>query len=121
MDAFQATCARITLAFDGFLADFRGDGILAYFGYPRRTRTMPNETVRAALDIVSLLRAQDARARAARSTLASPPAWWWSAASVARGGTGALWRDPTSRLACRDRRSRIWWYRRWHAKTSRQL
>ncbi|MGB8106519.1 MAG: adenylate/guanylate cyclase domain-containing protein, partial [Pseudolabrys sp.] len=23
MDAFQATCARITLAFDGFLADFR--------------------------------------------------------------------------------------------------
>jgi class 3 adenylate cyclase len=35
IDAFQAACARITLAFDGFLADFRGDGILAYFGYPR--------------------------------------------------------------------------------------
>jgi class 3 adenylate cyclase len=32
IDAFQAACARITLAFDGFLADFRGDGILAYFG-----------------------------------------------------------------------------------------
>src|SRR5262245_40443290 len=26
-DAFQAACARITLAFDGFLADFRGDGV----------------------------------------------------------------------------------------------
>ncbi|MGC2642882.1 MAG: adenylate/guanylate cyclase domain-containing protein, partial [Pseudolabrys sp.] len=35
IDAFQATCARIMLAFDGFIADFRGDGILAYFGYPR--------------------------------------------------------------------------------------
>src|SRR5215475_5344966 len=34
MVAFQAACARITLAYDGLLADFRGDGILAYFGYP---------------------------------------------------------------------------------------
>jgi hypothetical protein len=31
IDAFQAACAY-PLAFDGFLADFRGDGILAYFG-----------------------------------------------------------------------------------------
>src|SRR4030095_366598 len=35
IDAFQAACARITLAFYGFLAAFRGDGLLAYFGYPR--------------------------------------------------------------------------------------
>ena len=35
IDAYHAACARITLSYDGFLADFRGDGILAYFGYPR--------------------------------------------------------------------------------------
>jgi class 3 adenylate cyclase len=51
IDAFQAACARITLAFDGFLADFRGDGILAYFGYPRAHED--DETVRAGLDIVA--------------------------------------------------------------------
>ena len=47
IDAFQAACARITLAFDGFLADFRGDGILAYFGYPRAHEDDAERTVRA--------------------------------------------------------------------------
>ncbi len=53
IDAFQAACARITLASDGFLADFRGDGILAYFGYPRAHEDDAQRTVRAALDIVA--------------------------------------------------------------------
>src|SRR5262245_6971534 len=53
IDAFQATCARITLAFEGFLADFRGDGILAYFGYPRAHEDDAERTVRAGLDIAA--------------------------------------------------------------------
>jgi len=32
IDAYHAACARITRTHDGFLAEFRGDGILAYFG-----------------------------------------------------------------------------------------
>jgi class 3 adenylate cyclase len=35
MEAYHAACARIVQAYDGFLGDFRGDGILAYFGSPR--------------------------------------------------------------------------------------
>jgi class 3 adenylate cyclase len=35
MDAYHAACARSMRTYDGFLAEFRGDGILAYFGYPR--------------------------------------------------------------------------------------
>jgi class 3 adenylate cyclase/predicted ATPase len=53
IDAFQATCTRITLAFDGSLTDFRGDGILAYFGYPRAHEDDAERTVRAGLDIVA--------------------------------------------------------------------
>jgi predicted ATPase/class 3 adenylate cyclase len=53
IDAFQAACARITLAFDGFVADFRGDGVLAYFGYPRAHEDDAERTVRAALDIAA--------------------------------------------------------------------
>ena len=47
MDAYHATCARITLFYDGFLADFRGDGILAIFGYPRAHEDDAERTVRA--------------------------------------------------------------------------
>src|SRR5512143_3403711 len=53
LDAFQATCARITLAYDGFLADFRGDGILACFGYPRAHEDDAERTVLAGLDIAA--------------------------------------------------------------------
>jgi len=49
IDAFQAASARITLAYDGFLADFRGDGILAYFGYPRAHEDDAERTVRAGI------------------------------------------------------------------------
>src|SRR5215471_6788812 len=34
IDAYHGACARITRTYDGFLAQFRGDGIVAYFGYP---------------------------------------------------------------------------------------
>ncbi len=53
IDAFQVACARITLAFDGFVADFRGDGVLAYFGYPRAHEDDAERTVRAGLDIAA--------------------------------------------------------------------
>jgi class 3 adenylate cyclase/predicted ATPase len=52
MDAYHAACTRIVQAYDGFLGDFRGDGILAYFGYPRAHEDDAERTVRAGLDII---------------------------------------------------------------------
>src|SRR3981081_4666569 len=52
MDAYHAACARITLSYDGFLADFRGDGIMAYFGYPRAHEDDAERNVRAGRDII---------------------------------------------------------------------
>src|SRR5215469_9264273 len=52
-DAYHAACARITRTYDGFLAEFRGDGILAYFGYPRAHEDDAERTVRAGLDIIA--------------------------------------------------------------------
>ncbi|MGC2113521.1 MAG: AAA family ATPase, partial [Pseudolabrys sp.] len=63
IDAFQATCTHITLAYDGFLADFRGDGILAYFGYPRAHEDDAERTVRAALDIAAAVARLKTRAQ----------------------------------------------------------
>ena len=62
MDAYQAACARIMLSYEGFLADFRGDGILAYFGYPRAHEDDAERTVRAALDIVAAVARLETRA-----------------------------------------------------------
>jgi class 3 adenylate cyclase/tetratricopeptide (TPR) repeat protein len=62
IDAYHATCARITLSYDGFLADFRGDGILAYFGYPRAHEDDAERTVRAGLDIIAAVARLETRA-----------------------------------------------------------
>src|SRR5947209_6841316 len=53
IDAYHAACARITRTYNGFLAEFRGDGILAYFGYPIAHEDDAERTVRAALDIIA--------------------------------------------------------------------
>ena len=62
MDAYHAACARIMLTYDGFLTEFRGDGILAYFGYPRAHEDDAERTVRAGLDIIAALARLETRA-----------------------------------------------------------
>src|SRR5262245_2376658 len=62
MDAYHAACARITRTYDGFLAEFRGDGILAYFGYPLAHEDDAERTVRAGLDIIAAVAQLDTRA-----------------------------------------------------------
>jgi len=91
MDAYHAACARIVKSYDGFLGDFRGDGILAYFGYPRAHEDDAERTVRAALDIaaaVAGLETHAAEPLAVRIGIAT--AWLWlgtSAAGVRCGRT----------------------------------
>jgi class 3 adenylate cyclase/tetratricopeptide (TPR) repeat protein/ABC-type transport system involved in cytochrome c biogenesis ATPase subunit len=53
MNAYQAACAGIVEAYEGSMADFRGDGILAYFGHPHAHEDDAERTVRAALDIIA--------------------------------------------------------------------
>src|SRR5215470_153219 len=63
MDAYHAACARIMLSYDGFIGDFRGDGILAYFGYPRAHEDDAERAVRAGLDIIAAIGQLETRAR----------------------------------------------------------
>jgi class 3 adenylate cyclase/tetratricopeptide (TPR) repeat protein/ABC-type transport system involved in cytochrome c biogenesis ATPase subunit len=62
MDAYHAACARIMLTYDGFIGEFRGDGILAYFGYPRAHEDDAERTVRAGLDIIAAVARLETRA-----------------------------------------------------------
>jgi class 3 adenylate cyclase/tetratricopeptide (TPR) repeat protein len=62
MDAYHAACARIMLTYDGAIGEFRGDGILAYFGYPRAHEDDAERTVRAGLDIIAAVARLETRA-----------------------------------------------------------
>ena len=51
--AYQDCCAGVIARFDGHVARFMGDGVLAYFGYPVAHEDDAERAVRAALDLVA--------------------------------------------------------------------
>src|SRR4029077_5976126 len=48
---YHATCAPIIAEYDGVIAKFMGDGVLAYFGYPRAHEDDAERAVHAALAV----------------------------------------------------------------------
>jgi class 3 adenylate cyclase len=51
--AYQDACSGPVARYDGFIARFMGDGILAYFGFPRTHEDDAERALRAGLDIVA--------------------------------------------------------------------
>jgi len=50
--AYQEAVTKIVKQYDGFVAGFRGDGVLVYFGYPTAHEDDVERAVRAALELV---------------------------------------------------------------------
>jgi class 3 adenylate cyclase len=50
--AYQQACSGVVVRYEGFLAKFMGDGVLAYFGFPRAHEDDAERAVRAGLDLV---------------------------------------------------------------------
>ena len=53
--AYQETCAKVIARFDGHIAQYLGDGLLVYFGYPLAHEDDAQRAVRAGLGIVEAL------------------------------------------------------------------
>ena len=53
--SFRDRCSEVIKRYDGFVAQYLGDGILAYFGYPRAHEDDAERSARAGLDIVSAM------------------------------------------------------------------
>src|SRR6202045_395028 len=71
---YQDACAGAIARFDGFIAKFMGDGVLAYFGYPQAQEDAAERSVYAALAIIESLRqlkGPDARALETRIGIAT--------------------------------------------------
>src|SRR5215831_10583751 len=50
--AYQATCAKVIGRYEGHIAQYLGDGLLVYFGYPRAHEDDAQRAVRAGLGMI---------------------------------------------------------------------
>jgi class 3 adenylate cyclase/tetratricopeptide (TPR) repeat protein/type II secretory pathway predicted ATPase ExeA len=55
VQAYHQTCTEVIQRFDGYLAQYLGDGVLAYFGYPVAHEDDAQRAVRAGLDLLDAL------------------------------------------------------------------
>jgi class 3 adenylate cyclase/predicted ATPase len=53
--AYQSTCAEVIQRFDGYIAQYLGDGLLVYLGYPRAHEDDAQRAVQASLGILEAM------------------------------------------------------------------
>ncbi|MGE0826788.1 MAG: adenylate/guanylate cyclase domain-containing protein [Candidatus Binatia bacterium] len=58
VQAYQETCAAVIQRHDGYMAQYLGDGLLVYFGYPTAHEDDAQRAVRAGLEIIANLQKQ---------------------------------------------------------------
>src|SRR5436190_13898413 len=61
--AYQAACAEVIQQFEGYIAQYLGDGLLVYFGYPQAQEDDAQRAVHTGLGIVEALATLDSRLR----------------------------------------------------------
>ena len=64
MRAYQAACADVVCGLEGYVGRFLGDGVLAYFGWPRAHEDDAERAVRAGLQLVRTVARLEPRAGA---------------------------------------------------------
>src|SRR6516165_6489451 len=52
IQAYQRVCAEVITRFDGYIAQYLGDGLLIYFGYPQAHEDDAHRAVRSGLEIL---------------------------------------------------------------------
>jgi hypothetical protein len=112
--AYQATCAKVIGRFEGHIAQYLGDGLLAYFGYPRAHEDDAQRAVRAGLGMIEAVAQLNTRLEPERGCTwrcawgAIPGWWWWETWGAAPGRSRwRLARPPTWRPACKGSRPPI--------------
>jgi TOMM system kinase/cyclase fusion protein len=59
--AYQETCAKVIAHYEGHIAQYLGDGLLVYFGYPQAHEDDAQRAVRAGLEMVEAMARLNAR------------------------------------------------------------
>ena len=71
--SYQQVCAEVTDRFEGHIAQYLGDGLLIYLGYPAAHEDDPHRSVWAGLDIITQVRQLSERLQQTRSTMQGIP------------------------------------------------
>src|SRR5215831_18718777 len=53
--AYQQVCTEVIQRYEGYIAQYLGDGLLVYFGYPQAHEEDAHRAVRAGLDILTAM------------------------------------------------------------------
>lgn len=61
MRAYQRTCEEVIQGFDGYIAQYLGDGLLVYFGYPQAHEDDAQRAVGAGLGMLAAMGALNRR------------------------------------------------------------
>ncbi|UCH48672.1 MAG: AAA family ATPase [Betaproteobacteria bacterium] len=56
MQVYQKNCSQVIEKYDGHVAQYLGDGLMVYFGWPRAHEDDAERAIRAALEIVELVK-----------------------------------------------------------------
>jgi class 3 adenylate cyclase/tetratricopeptide (TPR) repeat protein len=64
---YQTLCGDVVRRYEGYVAQYMGDGVLVYFGYPTANDDTPQQAVRAGLAIVQAVRELSPRLMQARA------------------------------------------------------
>jgi class 3 adenylate cyclase/predicted ATPase len=59
--AYQQTCAEVIQRFEGHIAQYLGDGLLVYFGYPQAHEDDAQRAIRAGLEMVEAIKTLNTR------------------------------------------------------------
>jgi predicted ATPase/class 3 adenylate cyclase len=59
--AYQVTCAEVIQRYDGHIAQYLGDGLLVYFGYPQAHEDDAHRAIRTGLEIVDAVKTLNTR------------------------------------------------------------
>src|SRR5207237_1730627 len=63
LSGYHAACSRAIQRFGGYVAQYQGDGVIAYFGYPRAHEDDARRAVHASLDLFDEVAALNERLR----------------------------------------------------------
>ena len=102
--AYQDTCAKVIARYEGHIAQYLGDGLLVYFGYPQAHEDDAQRAVRAGLGIVEAMGTAQYPSGAGAWGAAWPCAWasirvrWsWARSEAGRARAVSPGRDAQCR------------------------